>query len=158
LISAAAPQEKEAISTNVRLSAVTVLWYFYCLNFWRRNLICFIQGISPYRAVNTFHHGYKNQSVNDVYSKGRCLFWDPYKTLKAKREPCRVFEYYTWWYVKKPLDCKRVRLLGDDIHLQRIAKATELVRRNCEIVNKATDSLFRAAELYIQMGGCHFEY
>jgi len=22
-----------------------------------------------YRAVNTFHHGYKNQSVNDVYSK-----------------------------------------------------------------------------------------
>jgi hypothetical protein len=29
---------------------------------------------SPYRAVNTFHHGYKNQSVNDVYSKGSCLF------------------------------------------------------------------------------------
>jgi hypothetical protein len=29
---------------------------------------------SPYRAVNTFHHGYKNQSVNDVQSKGRCLF------------------------------------------------------------------------------------
>jgi hypothetical protein len=24
-----------------------------------------------------FHHGYKNQSVNDVYSKGRCLFSDP---------------------------------------------------------------------------------
>ena len=34
----------------------------------------FIQGISPYRAVNTFHHGYKNQSLNDVYSTGRCLF------------------------------------------------------------------------------------
>jgi hypothetical protein len=29
---------------------------------------------NQYRAVNTFHHGYKNQSVNDVYSKGRCLF------------------------------------------------------------------------------------
>jgi hypothetical protein len=29
----------------------------------------FIERISPYRAVNTFHHGYKNQSVNDVHSK-----------------------------------------------------------------------------------------
>jgi hypothetical protein len=34
----------------------------------------------PYRTLNTFHHGYKNQSVNDVYSKGRRLFCDPYKT------------------------------------------------------------------------------
>ena len=25
-----------------------------------------LKGISPYRAVNTFHYGYKNQSVNDV--------------------------------------------------------------------------------------------
>jgi len=25
-----------------------------------------VLGISPYRAVNTFHHGYKNQPVNDV--------------------------------------------------------------------------------------------
>jgi len=24
------------------------------------------KGISPYRAVNTFQHGYKNQSVNAV--------------------------------------------------------------------------------------------
>jgi hypothetical protein len=38
------------------------------------NAICFIQASSPYRAVNTFHHGYKNQSVNDVYRKGRSLF------------------------------------------------------------------------------------
>jgi hypothetical protein len=29
-----------------------------------RNL--FYIRISPYRAVNTFHHGYKNQSVTDV--------------------------------------------------------------------------------------------
>jgi hypothetical protein len=36
------------------------------LTFKRLKLICFIQGISPYCAVNTFHHGYKNQSVNDV--------------------------------------------------------------------------------------------
>jgi len=25
-----------------------------------------MQGIIPYRAVNTFHYGNKNQSVNDV--------------------------------------------------------------------------------------------
>jgi len=36
------------------------------LTFYRRNLICFTYGISPYRDVNTFHHGYKNQSVNGV--------------------------------------------------------------------------------------------
>jgi len=28
--------------------------------------ICVIQGLSAYRAVNTLHFGYKNQSVNDV--------------------------------------------------------------------------------------------
>jgi hypothetical protein len=38
------------------------------------NVICFIYVLSPYRAVNTFHHGYKNQSVNDVQNKSRCLF------------------------------------------------------------------------------------
>jgi hypothetical protein len=26
--------------------------------------ICFIQGLSEYRAVNTLHFGYKNQSLN----------------------------------------------------------------------------------------------
>jgi len=51
----------------------------------------FYTGISPYRAKNTFHRGY-NQSVNGVYRKSRRLFWDPYKTLNAKREPCRIFE------------------------------------------------------------------
>jgi hypothetical protein len=33
------------------------------LTFKRRKVICCIEGISPYRAVNTFHHGYKNQSL-----------------------------------------------------------------------------------------------
>ena len=58
----------------------------------RLHIICFIYGISPYRAVNTSHHGYKNQSFNDVLGKSRCLFWDPYKTLNAKRAPCRIVE------------------------------------------------------------------
>ena len=48
-------------------------------------------GIRSYRVVNTFHHGYKNQPVNDLQSKSRCLFWYPYKTLNAKRAPCRIF-------------------------------------------------------------------
>jgi len=29
---------------------------------------------------------------NDVYSKSCFLFSDPYKTLNAKRAPCRIFE------------------------------------------------------------------
>jgi len=34
----------------------------------KRAVIQFLsaEGVSPYRAVNTFHHGYKNQSVDDV--------------------------------------------------------------------------------------------
>ena len=37
---------------------------------------------SPYRAVNTFHPGYKNQSVYAVSGTSRCLFSDKYKTHK----------------------------------------------------------------------------
>ena len=35
-----------------------------------------------YRAVNTFHLGYKNQSVYAVSGTIRCLFSDKYKTRK----------------------------------------------------------------------------
>jgi len=38
--------------------------------------------ISPYRAVNTFHLGYKNQSVYAASGTNRCLFSDKYKTHK----------------------------------------------------------------------------
>ena len=34
------------------------------------------KGPSPYRAVNTFHLGYKNQSVYAVSGTSRCLFSD----------------------------------------------------------------------------------
>jgi len=43
---------------------------------------CFISRLSPYRAVNTFHLGYKNQSVYAVSGTSRCLFPDKYKTHK----------------------------------------------------------------------------
>jgi len=36
------------------------------INLLKRNVICFTQGITPYRTVNTFYRGYKNQSVNGV--------------------------------------------------------------------------------------------
>ena len=42
----------------------------------------FIHSPSPYRAVNTFHLGYKNQSVYAVSGTSRCLFSDKYKTHK----------------------------------------------------------------------------
>jgi len=29
-------------------------------------MICVVQELSPYRAVNTFQYGYEKQSVNDV--------------------------------------------------------------------------------------------
>ena len=37
---------------------------------------------SPYRAVNTFVLGYKNQSVYAVIDTSRCLFSDKYRTPK----------------------------------------------------------------------------
>jgi len=45
------------------------------------------------KNIKTFHQGYKNQSAINVQNISRCLFWDPYKTLKAKRASCRTFEY-----------------------------------------------------------------
>jgi len=37
---------------------------------------------SPYRAVNTFHLGYKNLSIYAVSGTSLCLFSDKYKTHK----------------------------------------------------------------------------
>jgi hypothetical protein len=34
------------------------------LNPLKAKRVCFIQGLSAYRAVNTLHFGYKNQSLN----------------------------------------------------------------------------------------------
>ena len=45
--------------------------------------------ISYYILAYVQHKG----DVSFANSKDRCLFWDPYKTLKAKPAPCRIFEY-----------------------------------------------------------------
>jgi hypothetical protein len=52
------------------------------LTLYIRSTDCSIQRPSPYRAVNTFHLGYKNQSVYSVSGTSRCLFSDKYKTHK----------------------------------------------------------------------------
>jgi hypothetical protein len=36
--------------------------------------IYFIKRFNAYRAVNTLHFGYKNQSINVLQGKSRCLF------------------------------------------------------------------------------------
>jgi hypothetical protein len=33
----------------------------------------------------------KNQSVNDVYNKVNCMFWDPYKTSKQREYRVEFF-------------------------------------------------------------------
>ena len=48
----------------------------------RTKRISVIQGLGAYRAVNAFHFGYENLSLNDVQGKSYCLFWQSYKTHK----------------------------------------------------------------------------
>ena len=62
--------------------------YLKWLLFKRRSyqfLVCPVRASArpnSYRAVNTFHLGYKNQSVYAVSGTSRCLFSDKYKTHK----------------------------------------------------------------------------
>jgi hypothetical protein len=51
------PQECEGQVPTARLSR-------WIINLLKTNLICFIYGLSAYRAVNTLHFGYKDQSLN----------------------------------------------------------------------------------------------
>jgi hypothetical protein len=52
---------------------MVVYFVFICLKHLKIKLNC-VQVFSPYRAVNTFHLGYKKRSVNAVYGNHRCLF------------------------------------------------------------------------------------
>jgi len=62
------------------------IWTEFCIfmapTLYRRIADCFLCRPRPYRAVNTFHLGYKNQSVYAVSGTSRCLFSDKYKTHK----------------------------------------------------------------------------
>jgi hypothetical protein len=83
-------------------TAIVLLWLLFCTNTTRTNLISVIRGYkvkgisplktkrrplylrpSPYRAVNTFHLGYKNRSFYAVSGTSRCLFSDKYSVGRA---------------------------------------------------------------------------
>jgi len=51
------------------------------LSLWRRSASCFIWRPNSYRAVNTFHLGYKDRSVKCCMEQ-KSLFSDKYKTRK----------------------------------------------------------------------------
>ena len=68
------------VKVTVRLSILLVYlsspYSAFTSRYYRRRTDRFIWRPSPYRAVNTFHLGYKNQSVYAVSGTSRCLFWD----------------------------------------------------------------------------------
>jgi hypothetical protein len=74
------------------------LWTTYSflspLTLYIRSADRFISRPSPYRAVNTFNFGCKNQSVYAVSGTSRCLFSDKYKTHKysvGRAYSCWIF-------------------------------------------------------------------
>ena len=78
-----------------------------------RPSVCFLTWItfhipSPYRAVNTFHLGYKNQSVYALSGTGRCLFSDKYKTHKYSVDRAYSCSMLDWWCITRPVGCRRL--------------------------------------------------
>jgi len=63
---------------------------------------------SPYRAVNTFHLGYKNQSVYAVSGTSRCLFSDKYKTYKYSVGRAYSCWMLNWWCITWPVGFRRL--------------------------------------------------
>ena len=63
---------------------------------------------SSYRAVNTFHLGYKNRSVYAVSGTSRCLFSDKYK--KHKYSVGRPYNCWmlNCWCITWPVGFKRL--------------------------------------------------
>jgi hypothetical protein len=56
------------------LKPVVIVYATRCnINLLKTKLTCFIYGLSAYRAVNTLHFGYKNQSLN-VFIRQKLLF------------------------------------------------------------------------------------
>ena len=71
--------ELQGISEELSLELACSIWKLR-LTLYRRSADYIILRASPYRAVNTYHLGYKNQSVYAVSGTSRCLFSDKYKT------------------------------------------------------------------------------
>ena len=67
---------------------------------------------SSYRAVNTFHLGYKNQSVYAVSGTSRCLFSDKYTTHKYSMGRTYNCWMLNCWCITWPVGFKRLIQLG----------------------------------------------
>jgi hypothetical protein len=52
------------VITRMRFTPRCLFHYKVKINPLKANRICFIEGLSAYRAVNTLHFGYKNQPLN----------------------------------------------------------------------------------------------
>ena len=78
----------------------------------------FIWSPSPYRAVNTSHRGYENQSVYGVSGTSRCLFSDKYKAHK--------------YSVGRAYSCWMLNLLVHHINI-RLQKVNSLMRKGIHI-------------------------
>ena len=63
-----------------------------------------------YRAVNTFHLGYKNQSVYAVSFTNRCLFSDKYRTHKYSVGRTYNCWMLNCWCITWPVGFKRLTL------------------------------------------------
>jgi hypothetical protein len=56
---------KVAVCSEIRTKHINAMWASRRIfNPLKTKRICFIKGLSAYRAVNTLHFGYKNQSLN----------------------------------------------------------------------------------------------
>ena len=97
---------------------------YIVLTLYRRNADCFIWRPSPYRAVNTFHLGYKNQSVYAVSGTSRCLFSDKYRTYKYSVGRAYSCWMLNWWCITWPVGFKRLMAtsIGHNGHHQTISQ------------------------------------
>ena len=87
--------------------------YAVCCSLVCLDTSCFYEGegrtaSSSYRAVNTFHLGYKNQSVYAVSDTSRCLFSDKYKTYKYSVGRAYSCWMLNCWCITWPVGFKRL--------------------------------------------------
>ena len=104
---AAYSKKEEMLTVLVTSSVGTAFWngFFNPLN---RSGDCFIYRTSSYCAVNTFHVGYKKQSVYTVSGTSRWLFSDKYKTHRYSVG--RTYSCWTLncWCITWPVGFKRL--------------------------------------------------